>query len=34
LFTGLAVMLGAPFWFDTITKLLKVSLRATGTKPA
>jgi hypothetical protein len=33
LFTGLAVMLGAPFWFDTLTKLLNINLRATGAKP-
>ncbi len=33
LLTALAVMLGAPFWFDTLTNLLKVSLRATGAKP-
>jgi hypothetical protein len=31
LFTGLAVMLGAPFWFDVLTKF--VNLRATGAKP-
>lgn len=29
--TGLAVSLGAPFWFDTLNKF--VNLRSTGTKP-
>ena len=33
LLTALAVTLGAPFWFDIFTKLLNVSLRATGKKP-
>ncbi len=33
LLTGLAVMLGAPFWFDALTKLLNINLRATGKKP-
>lgn len=33
LLTGLAVMLGAPFWFDTVTKLLDINVRATGKKP-
>ncbi len=32
IFTGLAVMLGAPFWFDLLGKL--VNLRATGKKVA
>ena len=31
LITALLVMLGAPFWFDALTKL--VSLRSSGTKP-
>ena len=31
LFTALAVSLGAPFWFDTLNKL--VNLRATGKRP-
>jgi hypothetical protein len=31
LLTGLFVMLGAPFWFDVLTKL--ASLRSAGTKP-
>jgi hypothetical protein len=32
LITGLALSLGAPFWFDLLSKF--VNLRATGTKPA
>ena len=31
LLTGLAVSIGAPFWFDLLQKLLRV--RATGVKP-
>ena len=30
--TGLAVSLGAPFWFDTLQKLF--SFRGSGPKPA
>jgi hypothetical protein len=32
LVTGLAVSLGAPFWFDILSKL--VNIRGTGDKPA
>ncbi len=34
LFTTVAVSLGAPFWFDTLNKLLRINIRAAGNPPA
>jgi hypothetical protein len=33
LVTGLAVSLGAPFWFDLLQKVMNINVRGTGPKP-